>query len=199
MCVFYSSDSATRLSSQEEMLAEVAATHSGLPIPLTSLIAATFLHAKDRVRGSAPLPDFTAISSVRVSKSSSEWTFALMKAALLVIEAALPLGAVDHTESGVWRPEFAHNWRQMVQHARGPATLMRCVILLEDTVSEEWLKEDIGHLRSCLSGRWKALGEASPSGLAIRIILLDRAIMYGTIDRKRFGKKKSGGNNKSSK
>jgi hypothetical protein len=186
-------------NAQDEMLEEVAASRSGLPASLNNLIAAGFLHGKDRVRGSAPLPDFSLIAHVRVTKSSNARTFGAMKAALLAIEAALPLGSVDHTESGLWRLDFAQKWRQIVQKAKGPATLMRCVIILEDTITEEWLKEDVGHLRSCLPSRWRALDEASSSALAIRIILLDRAIKYGTVDRKRFGSKKKSGNGSSSK
>jgi hypothetical protein len=184
---------------QDEMLEEVASSRSGLPTSLNSLVAREFLYTKDRVRGSAPLPDFARIAHVRVSKSSNEWTFGAMKAALLAVEAALPLGSVDHSESGLWAPDFAQKWRQIVKKARGPGTLMRCVILLEDTITEEWLKEDIGHLRSCLPNRWRSIDEASPSALAVRIILLDRAILYGTVDRKRFGSKKKSGNGSSHK
>jgi hypothetical protein len=184
---------------QDEMLEEVASSRSGLPASLNNLVAKDFLSAKDRVRGSAPLPDFTRIAHVRVSKSSNEWTFVAMKAALLAIEAALPLGSVDHSEAGLWRPDFAQKWRQLVKKARGPGILMRCVILLEDTITEEWLKEDIGHLRSCLPNRWRSIDEASPSALAVRIILLDRAISYGTVDRKRFGSKKKSANGSSHK
>jgi hypothetical protein len=184
---------------QDEMLEEVASSRSGLPTSLNGLVAREFLYTKDRVRGSAPLPDFTRIAHVRVSKSSNEWTFGAMKAALLAVEAALPLGSVDHSESGLWGPEFAQKWRQIVKTARGPGTLMRCVILLEDSITEEWLKEDIGHLRSCLPNRWRAIDEASPSALAVRIILLDRAILYGTVDRKRFGSKKKSANGSSHK
>lgn len=109
-----------------------------------------------------------------------------MKAAVLAIEAALPLGSVNHLDSGSWSPKFAGQWRLMVQQAEGPWNLMRCVILLEDVIGEEWIKEQIGHLRLCLPSRWKALDEACPSSLALRIFLLDRAIMYGTVDRRRY-------------
>ena len=120
-----------------------------------------------------------------------------MKAAVLAIEAALPLGAINATDSGPWRYQRALRWRQMVQNATGPAALIQCVLLLEENITEEWVKEDVGHLRSCLPSRWKALGEASPSSLALRVILLDRSIKYATVDRKRFGsKKKRSGNNR---
>ena len=114
----------------------------------------------------------------------------MMKAALLAIEAAIPVGAIHNTSSGTWRPEYARQWRRMVKEAQGPAALARLVIYLEDMVSEDWKKESVGHLLLCLPHRWKAIGEASTSGLAIRITVLDRTVKFATIDRKRYSKKK---------
>ena len=78
----------------------------------------------------------------------------------------------------------------MVKEAQGPATLMRLVIYLQDMISEDWMKESVAHLLSCLPHRWKAIGEATTSALAIRIAVLDRTVKYETIDRKRYSKKK---------
>jgi hypothetical protein len=170
----------------------------GLPTTLNLLYAKDYLHARDRARGSVPLPDFARIAHAAEveNPSLSEKTFSTMKAALLAIEAALPLGCIDTRESGPWRAEFAAQWRLIVVNAGGPAALMQCVILLEDCIVEEWIKEDVGHLKTCLPARWKAVSEASPSALAIRIILLDRAIMYGNTDCKRFLSKKKKKSNK---
>lgn len=163
----------------------------GLPSTLNSLHAKDYLHSRDRARGSAPIPDFARIVQTDVENpSSTEITFATMKAALLAIEAALPVGCICTRESGPWRHTFAVQWRLIVVNADGPAVLMQCAILLEDAISEEWVKEDVGHLRSCLPARWKAVTEASPAALAIRIILLDRSIIYGNIDGKRFSSRK---------
>lgn len=163
----------------------------GLPTTLNMLYAKDYLHARDRARGSAALPDFARISYTDAENPSlSEKTFATMKAALLAIEAALPIGCIDTRESGPWRKDFSAQWRFIVIGAVGPASLMQCAILLEDAISEEWIKEDVGHLKLCLPARWKAVAEATPSALAIRIMLLDRAIMYGNIDYKRFSSKK---------
>jgi len=148
--------------------------------------AISYLHAKDRARGNVPLPDFGRISHVAPNATEDEKIFATMKAAILAIEAALPIGSVNNAEGKDWAPEFSNQWRLMVQQAQGPWNLMRCVILLEDIISEEWIKEQIGHLRSCLPSRWKALDEACPSSLALRIFLLDRGIMYGTVDKRKF-------------
>lgn len=166
----------------------------GLPTALNFLFAKDYLHARDRARGCANLPDFARIAHVEVENPSlSRKTFALMKASLLAIEAALPMGCINNRESGPWRSEFATQWRLTVINADGPAVLMQCVILLEDYISEEWIKEDVGHVRSCLPARWKAVAEASSSALAIRIILLDRAIIYGNVDVKRYASRKKKG------
>jgi len=152
--------------------------------------AKDYLCAKDRVRGNIPIPDFARIAQTCGNSPSCDKTCGLMKAAILAIEAALPLGSIDNTDNGSWSKPLAQQWRFLVEHAIGPASLMQCVILLEDTIDEEWVKEDVGHLRSCLPARWKAIAECTASSLAVRVILLDRSLMYGKVDRKRYNAKK---------
>ena len=175
---------------QEELLEETLVSQFGIPAPLNMMFAKDYLFAKDRARGNSGLPDFRKIALSRPSDSLNDRTFALMKAALLAIEAALPIGSINTNPHGLWSDKISSRWKDMVLEATGAAHLMRLVILLEDAITEEWMKEDVGHLRACLPSRWKAIGEACPSGLAVRIILLDRAILYGTVDRKRFSSKK---------
>jgi hypothetical protein len=169
---------------------ERAVARCGLPTCLNILAAKDYLQARDRARGNAPIPHFARIAQVHDSAGSSAKTFGMMKAAILAIEAALPLGSVDNSESGPWNKQYAQQWRHLVIDAQGPARLMQCVILLEDMVGEDWIKQDVGYLRSCLPARWKAIHESSSSSLAVRIILLDRSVKYGTVDRKRFNSKK---------
>jgi hypothetical protein len=171
---------------QAAMSKDRSTSRGGLPASLENMEACSYMFAKDRARGNAPLPDFERIAHVAPNAPEDQRIFAAMKAALLAIEAALPLGSVNHLDSGAWSPKFAGQWRLMVQESEGPWNLMRCVILLEDVIGEEWIKEQIGHLRLCLPSRWKALDEASPSSLALRIFLLDRALMYGTVDRRKY-------------
>lgn len=152
---------------------------------LEKMSARAFLHKRNRSRGPAELPDFMEVSRVGTGSPPEEKAFATLKAALLLIEASLPLGAVDISESGPWRPDLAMEWRLMVQNARGPSSLMRCMILMEDALSPEWLDEQVGHLMSCMPIRWKAVGEASTSSLALRIFLIDQGIKYGSVDKKR--------------
>ena len=171
---------------QEEMLEEAATKREGLSPALSNMEACAFLMASDRARGTAPPPDFASIANVGIWASSDCRTLAIMKEALLLIEAALPEGAVDTTSKGLWKPSVAQQWRVMVENAESPSSLLRLVILLEDSITEEWFKTDVGHLRACLPNRWKALNEASVASLAIRIILLDRGLDYVTFDKKRY-------------
>ncbi|CAJ1952560.1 unnamed protein product [Cylindrotheca closterium] len=156
----------------------------GLPEELCDLRAREFLHAEDRARGSYPLLDFSMVSKTFPQSSADDRVLAVTKAALLAIELALPLGSVN--TNSIWKPEYAERWRIAVQRAHGPWDLMRCTMLLEDIISEDWTKPEIMHLRSCLSGRWKALSESSPSSVAMRAILLDRGLLYGVVDKKPY-------------
>jgi len=175
---------------QEELAEERSLSRCGLPTSLNSMFAKDYLQARDRARGTAPLPDFARIAFAGENASSDEKTFAAMRAALLAIEAALPVGCIDTRENGPWRPAISGRWRITVANAEGPAILMQCTILLEDSISDYWINEYVGHIRSCMPARWKAVAEASPAALAIRIALLDRSIQYGWIDKKRFTKRK---------
>jgi hypothetical protein len=157
----------------------------GLPTSLNDLIAAGYLGAKGRARGELPVPNFERLfcSEGKANKAS---VFSTMKAAVLAIEAALPAGSVDNSETGVWRRSVAEKWRFFVRRARGSVALMRCVMILEEVIAEDWLRTDVGHLRACLPFQWKAIADASPASLAIRILLLDRAVLYGTVDKVKY-------------
>lgn len=156
-----------------------------VPKELHFLNALTYLHAVDRARPiDAALPDFWAVAKTHE-------TMDLLKTALLVMEAALPMGSIDTRENGSWRPEFSNQWRLNVLAAHGPATLMQCVIVFEDAIADDHcMKENYGHVRSCLPARWKAVLESSVSSLAVRIIMLDRSLAYGNVDKKRYAKRK---------
>jgi hypothetical protein len=171
---------------QEEMWHKTMSGTDILPPEIEALEAKAFLNARDRVRGHVQLPDFLQIARTPPMASSNDRIFATMKAASLAIEAALPTGSVDNTEKGPWSPNLASQWRLKVLQSEGPWDLMRCVLLLEENISEEWIRPEMGNLRACLPGRMKALEEASSSSLAMRILLLDRAILYKNVDKKRF-------------
>lgn len=176
---------------QGEMLEEFTALQHGLPPPLDFLEAKSYLNSKDRIRGILPLPPFSQIIETPPTASANEKIFAKMKAALLAIESALPIGSINNTAKGQWRPEFANQWRLNALHSKGPWDLMRCVILLEENINDEWIHPDIGNIYTGLPLRMKALEEASPSSLAVRIILLDKSLIYSRVDKRRYKLSKS--------
>ena len=183
-------DAETR-EEQAVIYEEVSLSKYGLPRELNFLRAKDYLHARDRLRGNAPLPDFgSVLGSMPSCGSLSQRQLALSKVALLAIEAALPIGCVDATPKGFWRKEHAERWRKLVREADGATILTRCAIVLEDMITQDWMREEVGHIQACLPARWKAVDEASASSVALRVIILDRGINYGTIDRKRFSSKK---------
>ncbi len=171
---------------QAEMLEDDTALRYSLPPSLDILEAKSFLNAKDRIRGFLPLPPFAQIIKTSSNASVNEMIFTKMKAAILAIEAALPIGSINNTAKGQWRPEYANQWRLNALHAKGPWDLMRCVILLEENINDEWIHPDIGNIYTGLPLRMKALEEASPSSLAMRIILLDKSLIYSRVDKKRY-------------
>jgi hypothetical protein len=168
------------------MIQDAVEERKGLPSPIEDLAAKSFLLSKDRIRGNDPLPDFHRIAHVPLNASSNDRTFAAMKAAILAIEAALPVGSVDNTAKGPWRSDLADQWRLKVVQSSGPYDLMRCLLALEESIAEEWIRPDLGHLRTGLPLRAKALEEATPSSIAIRVILLDRSLAYKLVDKKRL-------------
>lgn len=173
---------------QKEMIEDEIYRRQCLPAELEDMVANSYFNSKDRARGCLPLPPFSQIMKTGFYCSDNDKTFCKMKAALLAIEAALPLGSVDHTKQ--WSPELASQWRLNCLHAKGPWDLMRCVIFLEDNIDEDWIEQDIGYIRQGLPLRMKALEEASPASIAIRVFLLDKSIKYNCVDKKRYKPKK---------
>lgn len=167
---------------QAEMLEEAASLRDGVLPELESMVAKKFLRAKDRARGSASVPNFAEVARVEPTASSGKKTLAMLKAAVLLVEAALPLGAVDNSEKGAWRPSLASEWRSLVRSAHGPASLMRCLVLLEQSLSLEWVSTHYSHLISCLPIGWKAINEATIGSIALRIFLIDQGIQYDEVD-----------------
>jgi len=172
---------------QEEMLDEFIAAREQIPDLLKDMAAKSFLKSKNRARGVVPIPDFGAIVTVGPGASFEEQVIGNLKAALLMIEAALPQNAVDNSSHGLWSPARAECWRGMVKSASGPASIIGCVVLLESAISAEFFHPKAYSLISCLPRHWKAISEASTATVALRIKTLDRGIKYGA----NGGKKKA--------
>ena len=174
------------LQVQEEMLEEMISSLDRVPEPLETMKAKQFLRASDRARGNAAVPNFFDIVATPLSASSGQKALAVAKAALLLVEASLPIGAIDNSKTGVWRPYYAAKWRKMVEKAEGPCALSTCAFLFEESLSPEWIDQHIIHMLSCLPVKWKAIRDANVSNVALRIALLDSGLDYGTVDTTKY-------------
>jgi hypothetical protein len=174
------------LQVQEEWLEDMISASDGVPEPLEQMRAKKFLRAKDRARGTAQVPNLVDIALAHPSASTSEKAFAVAKAGLLLVEAALPIGAIDNSYTGVWRPDYAAKWRKMVEKAEGPCALTTCAFLFEESITPEWIDQHFIHMLSSLPVKWKAIRDATVSNVALRISLLDNGLNYETVDKTRY-------------
>lgn len=166
---------------QAERLEETIAGRLALPESLKYLQAKSFVEKPDRVRGSSSLPNFAKIATVRPGATSEEKSLATLRAAILLVEAALPLGSIQLSEDCTWNANSASCWRSMVTKADTPGALIGCLILLESVISLDWLRPNSEHLMSSLPRPWKAVNEASASSISLRLWILDRGIKYGLV------------------
>jgi hypothetical protein len=109
----------------------------------------------------------------RPGASHDEKSLLLLKGSILLIEAALPTGAIEY-----WPTHAALLWSNFVKNAQGPESLLKCVLLLEDAISPEYMKPQATQLLSALPRQWRAMGEASVSSVALRVAVLDHSLDY---------------------
>ena len=146
---------------------------------LEEMFAYKFLNAKKRAR-STPASNIEIFESAftRPSASRDEKLLGLLKGAILLIEAALPRGSVGSSATVSWNTQAAALWRNLVKDAQWPGSLMKCVLLLEDAISPDWLHSQATQLYAAVPKQWRAMGEASLSAIALRVSVLDRCLKY---------------------
>lgn len=151
------------------------------PPLLEEMFAYKFLNAKKRARATpATKTEIFESAFTRPSASHDEKFLGLFKGALLLIEAALPRGSVGSSsgKNGKWNPQAAALWRNFVKDAQGPESLMKCVLLLEDAISPDWLHSQATQLYASIPKQLRAMREASLPAIALRVSVLDRCIKY---------------------
>ena len=119
------------------------------------------------------LADLHEYTTPRPGASYEEQSLQLLKGSILLIEAALPKRAIEY-----WPAHAALLWSNFVKNAKGPESLLKCVLLLEDAISPEYLKPQATQLMSALPRQWRAMGEASVSSVALRVAVLDQSLKY---------------------
>mmetsp|Transcript_31397 Transcript_31397/g.100856 ORF Transcript_31397/g.100856 Transcript_31397/m.100856 type:complete len:1706 (-) Transcript_31397:509-5626(-) len=100
-------------------------------------------------------------------------TVANLRAALLLVEAAIP-----HAARYDWTKAKARQRTRRVQSARSPAQFVELVLLLEDEVHTAWLSDHWRALRSNLPCRTYCVKYPSYSLAALLLWTLDNAVDY---------------------
>jgi len=169
---------------QDERLEEVMTARLAMPETLNQLQAKSYIDAPHRVIASSSVLNFSKVATLYPGATPEEKLLATLRSAILLVEAALPIGAVDGSVEGNWKPDIASSWRSMVATATFPGTLIGCLILLENVISSDWLRPNAEHLLSSLPRPWKAVNEASVSSIALRLWVLDSGVKYSLVVKK---------------
>jgi hypothetical protein len=147
-----------------------------LPEYLQTLIASSYIDAEKRLRSFAYQPDFNSILKTSQSATMEEIALAEMKAAILLIEAAMPYGSMK----AIWKSDSASTWRRMVRESTTSGNLIGCVVLFENSILKDWIRPNGEHLFASLPRPWKAINESSIASVALRIWTLDNSLKYAT-------------------
>mmetsp|Transcript_29526 Transcript_29526/g.49869 ORF Transcript_29526/g.49869 Transcript_29526/m.49869 type:complete len:880 (+) Transcript_29526:28-2667(+) len=149
-------------------------------------------------------------ATVEVVRLSVTDELSVLKAALLLVQAALPLGSMDEAEDRWGRgpvspvpyfetmalsdsatgggaanqgPAFLNAWRHAVMSASSPALLMECQLMLEYSVRTAWLKSTGAKLMTCLPSRSQAIRGPTLGLVATRLWSLDKAVRYDKVKK----------------
>eukprot|EP01039_Chlorochromonas_danica_P011236 gene11236-12533_t len=170
------------------------------PTLLLSLQAVAFLTRSDRACGSRPTLTFPFSSISSLSSSSSTTSSStpaalleMLKHAMFLIEAALPMGSVDDSHEDRWMDDFVLSWRESVSLANDATALMQCQLMLEYGIRTAWLKPSGLKMFSSLPSRLHCLRHATYALVALRIFILDQTIKYDKVGNSGSGSS-SGGN-----
>jgi len=110
-------------------------------------------------------------------------TLLLVKKAMLLVEAALPIGALDKSDEKWGRKQFGQAWREAVMSAPDAATLMPCQLLLEFSIKQQWVRMNNTRGFSLLPCRAFALRHATVGMVAMRLYALDHMIKYDKVEK----------------
>lgn len=153
------------IEKQQKCSSNIADYEKDLSSALRNLKASAYLCSPHRARGFAKVPDFRRLLAAPSSATFEDKAIQELKAALLLVEVALPNGSLK----AVWKVHTAQYWRSMLSKSTTPGNVMGCLVLLENAISKDWLRPNCEHLISCLPRHWKSINEASVSSIALRL------------------------------
>lgn len=142
------------------------------PAVLQTLLAYKFMNETGRACGTRP----------RMTFSDCESAISQLRTAMLMVEAALPYGAIDDSDDR-WGEDFVVPWREAVAVASDAISLMQCQLMLEYGIRTSWLKPAGLKMFSCLPSRVQCARNATCGLVAIRVWVLDMTIKYEQIKK----------------
>jgi len=137
------------------------------PEILQTLLASKYMDEPNRACGPRPPLSF----------SDSRTSIGQLRLAMLMIESALPVGAIDDSDDR-WGEDFVVPWREAVMVAGDAVGLMQCQLMLEYGIRTAWLKPTGLKLFSCLPSRVHCIRNATIGLVAIRVWVLDQTVKY---------------------
>lgn len=155
-----------------------------LPEELRSLQAFTYVNNSGRSIARNPA-SYSILLGAHTYSSSCRGTPALLlvKKAMLLVEAALPIGALDKSDEKWGRKQFAQAWREAIASAADATSLMQCQLLLEFSIKQQWVRPNNIKVFGFLPSRAFSLRNATIGMVAMRIWALDHTIKYDKVEK----------------
>ncbi len=109
--------------------------------------------------------------------------FEVLRLGIKVVAAALPDGALseishDSFLGGFWSPSVREAWISHVREAERCQHIMEALLLLESCVAVSWLQPWYKNIVRIMPGIDSLLRLSTPSAVALRLCLLDQALIY---------------------
>ena len=116
----------------------------------------------------------------------------MVRAALLTVEAAIPVQAFDESDERWGKtPLFVHAWHEAVAQAKDATDIMGCIIMLEHSVKSAWISAQGIKLQACMPSRGVSMRKATVGLVATRLWAFDAGLKFSK-DTLEAGKKKVG-------
>ncbi len=170
-----------------------------LKVPVASTVVQVTKHYS-KTGGSAGLNRLRAIKYLRRSSHSCLYgldferdklddvtfdvsEFEVLRLGVKVVAAAMPDGALSEVShdtfmGGFWSPSIREAWITHVRKANRCQHLMEALLLLESCVTMNWLQPWYKKIIRLMPGVDSLLRLSTPSAVALRLCLLDKALLY---------------------
>ena len=117
-------------------------------------------------------------AQINFSDATPDNSLGMLRAAMLVVEAALPEQCKDENEEKWGRTNFSMCWREGVAQAKDATDMMCALLVLENAIKSSWMKPTGMKLMACMPSRHIMCRRATVGLVAMRLQALDATIRY---------------------